>query len=1302
MAEQDKNTPKEREKRLLEQMLAIKKETGAIDGRVSGYIDRDRQESYTMDLFTNQANQSQESSKQEYEKNINSWIESDSSRARLVIVEAEPDNLKQLAKVTFNASPLERVLIVGLTPDMKQDLTSELKELWKVKLEKSEENKAQFQQLFKGNDNWEDTLEQRTLEDLLGPHLYKDDLDISPKIMNEQFPHFDVNTEEILCFGKNDELAENLGELGQSIQTGVPIFSVKSKPFEELEGAGLWRSCCKDKDEFIKTIALGKSAPDLIGKKTETDKEKSTKIVYENITIAKNLQELFRLDTLKGVMIHQEFSEQEKNDVKQEDIDYLKKILFEEALYPANTSPKAITKIISKSTSKLGALKATKVASALKWNLVDRPVSSAVEVEFAVGAMTLDGGNDLVKEDLDKKNSYKLFFDNLLQTLVEKGVGSREATRIAFAQTVNTYCNLERRNSTIKELERGQTGAEAWRDLGLEATNRVKAVNGLGLKLLKPLMPFFLIGLLLGIVGLGLSFVALPLVASVAISAVGALIVVGATGFKASSMYNQIKANKKQLGRANIALAIANAKKFDAQRERAVLIAKELTEIKGIVNNLGDNQKVRDIQEYREVAEKQKSSNTLKILSPKEARQRMLKEIDEINNEEIAIDGRVDGWIDRDKQVEYTMDLFFSQASRSKITSEIEYKKNINSWIQSASSRARLVIVEAEPEPENLKQLAKVTFNASPLERVLIVGLTQEKKKILTSELKELWKEKLGKSEENKAQFQQLYEGNGDWKDNLEQRKLEDLLGPHLYKDDLDISPKIMNEQFPHFDVNTEEILCFGKNDELAENLGELGQSIQTGVPIFSVKSKPFEELEGAGLWRSCCKDKDEFIKTIALGKSAPDLIGKKTEIGYKNITIADSFQELFDLKYLQNKVKNHELSDQKIQDVEQKDINYLKKILFEEALYPANTSPVAITKTISKSTSKLGALAGEKVADSLKWNLVGRPVSAAVEVNFAIASMTLDGGNDLIKEDLDKKNLYKSFFEEILNNLTKKGEDPKKATEKAFIETMNIYCSLEKENESIRELISGESGAEAWRDLGLKYTNKAKKAARIGVKALKPLMFFFIIGLLLAVVGLATPFIGVPLVASLALGVVGLVGTIGATAAIGASTAKLAKANRDLLPTANFAFAQANSKMYDAQQKHISEIAKQKGPIMERLAGRGTQITQRKKLHKVVGETSKKTESISGIAKQEGHSKKEPISSSSQINFSNEKEPVSSSSQINYSNEVVSEKSKNIEIKLEKLKKSSVSLEGKVKVKNSTKNSKQVNISTMSISTRL
>ncbi len=1252
--------------RLVSEMQSIMSNEETVDGRVKGTIDREKQESFTMDLFKNQADQAKRSALEEYAKNLNSWMESASSRARLVIVEAKPENLDQIAKLTIDASPLERVVIVGLDEELRNVLIEKIRPLWDEKLRSSPLFQEQFQKRFNAEgtiDEWPTLLQNCSLETLLGPHLYMENIDIQFDNMSEKFPQFDTNVEEVLCYGDSLGLVDNLGSLGQGIGSGVPIFSVKSTPIEASD-IGLWKCSCKNEQVFLEGITSGKSAPELIGDKTDEG--------YQNITLCPTYQDIFELDSLKEVMQQEGLYTE---DMEQEDLDYFKQILFDEALYPANTSPEAITKTISKATSKLGALKATEVSKSLWWNLVNRPVSTAVEVEFAVGNMTLDGGNDLIKENLDKKTSYKQLFENLLVLNIERGYDPNLAKRTAMAQAIHTYCDVEKKNSTIKELVSGKTGAEAWRDFGLSETNKVQSSNEKGISLLKPSMPLFFTGVGTSLTGLTLlSLSAVPAL-GLGLAIVGTIGSVASSGLTGGSMFYQIKANKTYLTRANSALAQANSKMFDAQREREKQIAKKVAAFEngslsegeenrqtqqlseGILSQEGitedtsrplhslqeelpsaheigsevepisatsavehidwdahsksfsvnlDNQELESSryltgltkdgpstimdfgsnpavdQDYVAIDIPEETNEYEADIATKETFLEILDYIDQEND--VELDGTVTGHIDREKQIEYTMDLFLGQAKRSKASRLEEYAKNIDSWIESASSRARLVIVEAKQE--NLDTLAQIVFQASPLERVIIVGLDENLQRVFMEKLKPFWEEQLASSPELALQFQKRFNERGDtedWKILLNNCNLKDLLGPHLSMETLDISFDSLSEKFPQFDTSVEEILCFGESPDLAGNLGALGQDIGTGTPVFSVKSSASSETDMSS-WKCSSLNEQAFLSEITSGKSAMELIGQKTDQGYENINISNAYGEMFKLDGFQRKLENWGMNFPA--NIVQEDLDFFKKILFEEALYPADTSPVAITKTISKATSKLGALAGSKVADSLLWNLVQRPVSTSVEVAFAIGSMTLDGGNDLVKEELDKKNTYKQLFEKLRENLVTEYEcNAIDATQIAFAHTVDIYRKNEKENVTIQRLVSGEGGAEEWRNLGLEASNTTKSITTRGVKNLRPMMPLYLAGMGVGLAGFG--FSNTP---ALALSATGIAGTGVATAFLARSTQHLVQANKQQLPIANFAFAQANAKMFSAQRERVAETERQYVAIKESLAIDGPQ----------------------------------------------------------------------------------------------------------------
>ncbi len=1277
--------------KLLAEMEAISGNEKLVEGTVSGTIDREKQESFTMGLFANQADQAKRSSLGEYAKSLDSWVESASSRARLVVVEGDPGNLEQLARITLNASPLERVVIVGLHESMESNFKTALKALWAEKLKDSSVTASQFLERYAieaDQQSFEDILNSMSVEDLLGPHLAMRSLDIGFENMAEKFPQFDINLEEVLCYGKSAVLAEGTLALGQNISSGVPVFTVRSTPSEGAD-LGLWKCACKDTENFAEQITEGKTAHELIGEKTDDG--------YQNVIVCPTYQELFELESLKRVMESHGFPNIE--DLEQEDLDFFKKILFQEALYPANTSPEAITKTISKTNSKLGAIRSIAVSKALWWNLVNRPVSTSVETEFALGRMTLDGGNDLIKENLDKKDSYKLFFEQVLVKKVGDGPEHRLAKEQAFAETINAYCAIEKRNNIISELTRGEIGAEEWRNFGLSETNKVRIANIKAINSLQPTMPLFMVGVATAVTGLVLSTVSgVPFALGLGVGVTGMASSAAATVFTGFSVYHQKKAIKKYLGRAVSALAQANSKMFDAQREREVQIAKRLAGIKdqSLSESVENHQRlqflnvaeqglghdgIREIpplttassettitrDEFERLSEHDTDSeihssasmvfsdgpHTLdtdmmgvwsseNLIRPRSERldtdtfgrdlwegnwwdrgisttananaddslatYRIQDEADHVvidisepipvdrgptkenfldilryidQENDVDIDGKVHGIVDREKQLSYTMDLFLGQAHRSKHSKLGEYGTNLNSWVDSASSRARLVLVEATAE--NLKQLAEITFNAGPLERVVIVGLDEGLKSNFRTALKELWAEKLCSSSENADQFRKLYGLDGEvqsWEDVLNNGSLEDLLGPHLYNENLEVGFERMSEKFPQFDANIEEILCFGKSPELAKKSAMLGQSIGAGVPIFAVKSAAISDAD-IGLWKCACKDTEAFTRQITFGKSAIDLIGTKTDAGYENVTICPSFRGLLSLDNFKEEMTDKEYVVP--ENLTQEDLDFFEKIFFEEALYPADTSPVAITKTISKATSKLMKLGGGKVADSLIWNLVKRPVSAVLDVEFAIANMTLDGGNDLVKEELDKKKTYKQFFENLrISLITEHGHNAKEATQKAFTLMTEVYCKNEKENVAIQRLVGGECGAEEWRDLGLESTNATREIATKGVKNLMPLMPIFLGGTVLGGVGFGLSWASVPAVVGTALSTIGVGGALTATAFVGNATRHLVNANKKLLPIANFAFAQANAKMYAAQRARDTETERQLVAIKE------------------------------------------------------------------------------------------------------------------------
>jgi len=1018
-----------------------------------------------------------------------------------------------------------------------------------------------------------------SLETLLGPHLSQRDTSITYEVLEKKHPQFHVNIEEVLCYGENNQLAEDLENLGRKIELGVPTFSIRSKPFEEGETLGLWHCASKKPDEFLEAITKGETPTALLGKQADGS--------YAHVTLSDSYQKLLNLEGLKREMTSNNIAPDVVTDVEQKDVDYLGSILFDNCISHQGVTPKTLETTRAKASSIQDAAKAGELKSALKWNILDRPTSSAVEVEYAVGKTALDGGGDIISEDLKKRNAYRLFYEATLHALTEKGIDPKEAILVAYTQTLQAYVANEKKNKRIHELENGNTGAKAWRSLGLKYSNKVKKSNDKGIKALAPSMPLFVSAITGGLAWQVTSFVIkIATKVNVILGAISAGLSMLTFSSKAKSMWHQYKANRIELNITNDASAQANVKMLDAHSERKTALPKQLRKIqellmeengldaiKGhVINNTAkiiQNPTTRQESKYPMLtsANKETMLKTLKTL-----RQQMPDIDPEMNVKVITAEG----------QLEYTKELYGKQAEISKQIAEKEYAENRISWMESGPNRARLLVLEANDQ--NLDQLATSVLEASPIERILIAGLTLERQPEFVTKLKELWKEKLDTSEKKsnfetklneplmastreelmklcaptwedgmnpvlasnfEAKFKELWEktpipeqelqefaqtyGNDEqtasaisvvfpaakaqqqsfeaW---LDDARLEKLMGPHLYKKDLNLTPKEMGDNFPDYDTNIEEVLCVGTSSELAKNLDQLGQSIQSGVPVFSVKlkesaheegegvffsklkaSKPKEgegvltDVQDEGLWKCSCKNPTQFFKEIIKGKSASELIGPKTaDGGYANIEMSAAFQELFQLEEMQKQMKDQQIP---IADsLAQEDLEYIKKILFEEALCPGNMTPDNLEKINAKTITQLGSLAGEHVGDALIHNLYGNPKSTVVEVMLAIGAISLDAGGDMYRHQLAKKKAYALLFEKLksnYSNATEPAMSPKEATTKALIDTVATYTTIEKNTDKMTKELHT---TQEWRDLAVEKANQTKKYNDAAIKALK------------------------------------------------------------------------------------------------------------------------------------------------------------------------------------------------------------------------
>ncbi len=1236
-----------------------------VDGRIpkGAIVTLQKQYDFTSNLFETVKKRFLKNDAEGFRKNMKSWFTSTSKRSRLVIVQANNQDAGDLADLICDGISLDRFLLTGLTVDKSKQLLEKLKAKWNQKLSDTQidnlraelhdleherahklifpskkkrsnlkkikgksaelaiaiKNQAEFIELFKSKDipwdedqdsDFESVLRYCTLKQLMGPHMFQSEIGVGYERVKKLDDHFHVNIEEVFCYGTDNKLAKDAILLAKKIGDGVPLFSLRSEDYETCskneEGKqiqGAWTGAVKNK-EFIKKITEGLSTKEFF------QKDEDNPQLYKDIQISKNFQELFDLDSLKELMNSDvgDFKGIDKTRIDLidiHDIDFFKEIFLEEGLY-ASATPKGISRTISSAASQLAAKKAEDVASSLKQNAINRPTSSAVEVEFTNGTITLDVGGDIVKERLDKNNSYKLLYSSILENTITQypEISTERALKIAFSQTLSTYIEIEKKNTIVKELERGRTGADTWRAFGTKSINKIIEYNDKAIDILDKG------GYIFGAqVALQVASAINPLAGSLAFGVVGANAVpwsvnsVALTGI-AHGIETQIEALRVHTTNTNTAFSVASGLKYDSQRERDLQVHKAISDFKKeLASQKSENSQAKfNLAKFNE---KQISDPHISVTEDynddqESIEQEMIAEIAQITKSENftgLVDLPPDGLYTVKIQKDHVIKMLDLQAQRSKKCAEIQYNKNIISWAASASSRARLVIIE--PEDHNMERLAQIAFNASPLERVLITGVdSKAKADSLKDELKKLWIQKLEDSNvdnetdraiilRNRVLFEHKYnkiDEELNWRELIENLELEQLMGPHLFKKDIDISYESMNADFEFFDICIEEILLFGKSDELVTNLANLSQKSRNKPPSFSVKSEAIKQ--GDGPWKCEAIRPSEFLNDIAKGLGSTKIIGlQETTTNdivtktYENIKISPIFEKLFDIKFIEEisaHLEEHGNHDEGHR-IAQKDLDYIKEIIIDECLYSADTSPEAIAKTISKASSILLALGTRNISNHLYPNMIGYAYNSILEVIYANVSSTMDAGTDLIKEGLDKKNQYKALFDQLLDiaihSNSSTNEEQPTIEEKvclSFVETLECYHNNENINEDIKETLEGEKGAIKHREASIHYINKCEAAAQTAATILQ-------VQLPLQAasygVGIATSIVTGGVLAPLFI----TGAAIGGASILTKLTAMeiLAHANGRLIPNVNQTSGIANAKNYEAKQLRATEIEK-------------------------------------------------------------------------------------------------------------------------------
>lgn len=1223
-----------------------------FDFKIDAPIDKKKQLDLTFNLFRTQAQFKSDKSKELYRNDIGKWRDSGPSRARLVIIESHSAlPLGRLAKIIMEASPLERLLIVDLNEDKQSKLESELKKLWKEKF-KSQSHLNSIKKIIRESPSKGDRILDTTsidelidtmnIAELMGPHLFQGEPRLGKDDLEGRHGQIFGNIEEVLGYGTKNTFFKEITSLATNISDGVPSLGIRART-DKKNGKGAWTYIENDNNMLLEHIASSKAPRELLFENGDESKPRvSMEPRLEALTSKKELVRIMKKQGLAS-----------RKHIEDSDIDSLKKMLFEEPLHEPYISPNSLDTTISAATSIIQVNKAEDVAKELFKNIYGKFTSTAVELNYAIFGMTVDGGSDQIQENLRKTNSYKIFYQNVLNQLRAKGIGEKKAIRIAFAQTMDAYLGIEKLNSEIYKLLNSETGAEANRNFGLIYTNKVSRLNKIGLKILAVAPYLFVAGIVT--IGVGIAVLVPPLAETAATTALAAstmALELGNRIVSALSTRFQMKANARALTKANIALAEANFYKNLAQAKRDNLLARRSKELnrailseakESLETSLGAIHKTSkkalkysdNIPRQREIKQRAfQWRKKVKALTDQdrdkqltvEGKKRINKKVRILINEDIGGTGKVEKntRIDEALVENHTKSIFKSIARRINVSAREDYNNDLKKLLNSGDSRSRLVIIQADLF--TAQQLAEITYNASPQDIVLLADLDDKIQQNLGKVLRALWEKRLENSSEDLAvaakmaakslasslldQFEKEHkEGRGrdianfcGWhglrlndvlpilvkkgKRKKKMTKLEshfeenifmnqnqtsdlniktilnhldtpNLIRPHLVQSDNDIDIETLRQRFGEFEVNLEEILVMADDEKFAENTLKLGLAIgKDGIPTFSIKANPFPS-DYEGDYKCACKDSTKVFEKIASSESVPVILGieehtksepdlsmlsdrKGDTLDYPLATVSPIYASLFNYNSLRGQLptRNH---------LKQEDLSYMKAILFDRALYEANMSPKKSTQTISKSNSKLGALAGEYVAKSLILNIVGQPKNILEEIKYSIAFMSLDTGVDLVNQNMQSDNFYRSLYDNLLE-WHKETLETDQAIEKAFLETLDFYLKIKTDPDLKKEW----TVANLSRKLAYKHANQSSAMSKESKRNIRPLWIFSLVGLVSAIVGVATLGASIPVQIGIGLTVLGISMTITRLGLLGLGLKEVVNTNNEKIPRSN------------------------------------------------------------------------------------------------------------------------------------------------------
>jgi hypothetical protein len=414
---------------------------------------------------------------------------------------------------------------------------------------------------------------------------------------------------------------------------------------------------------------------------------------------------------------------------------------------------------------------------------------------------------------------------------------------------------------------------------------------------------------------------------------------------------------------------------------------------------------------------------------------------------------------------------------------ERDYTAKPKDWFESKSNRARLVLAEATQF--NLKEIATAVVNASPLERVVPVGLDAEKQVAFKEALVDEWNVKFeAKGDDYKnAVLNALRDVTGKpYTANIADYSLQELMGPHAFTQEKDISFENMQRELgTTFASKIDEVILLGNDNTLAEQLPGMSQAAEA-QQYLALKASAFAEGGNSPYWTAHIKAEHEPLKVLVASKN-PEAI-----LAPGKFEVNPDLDQLFTAAANKNGLKPKELE-------------FLKNLFLKNSLYMNNLSPQLYATTITKAQSGINGKGSVVVGNALPWAIIGRVIATAYGARFAINSTMVDTANDLHQGQQEHRLGYKNMFTALaVDGQAKKQEN---AFESALDHLFATYAEVERSPEVTAQV--DKSNVEM--NYALEHANNANEKNEYGIKLLTPQPLNFAYGVIATGLGLAATF---------------------------------------------------------------------------------------------------------------------------------------------------------------------------------------------------